>query len=183
MSQLKAPAFLYVQLGAERFAPLCHSTYDLAALYRRVDYIAARANAGIIAEDIALEIQAMSAAAQVINKADPRPTPAEPFPVPYPGGPRVTPLDDLAQTFAPHRRNTRPTKTGDQSISAALRGLLQVGAARPTGIINRGRGEASITQLQALDRRGLADPIRNGRRIIGARLTALGWREAAKAVA
>lgn len=110
------------------------------------------------------------------------PRPGNPFPSPWPTGPCATPLTALADTFTPHRRETRPTKTGDQTISAALRGLLQVGAARESGIINRGNGEASIVQLQALDRRGLADLIRSGRHIIGGRLTVLGWREAAKAV-
>lgn len=185
---------LNVWAGMERIPALGITTADRNTFRNRYRTVAESALAGVKPEVIAEQIHhaeraVIAAANEAVNTSPyagtppmPQPTPSTPFPVPYPGGPRTAPLAGLAATFAPHRRETRPTKTGDQSISPALRGLLRIGATRTTGIINRGQGEASIVQLQALDRRGLADLIRSGRHIIGGRLTALGRREARTAV-
>jgi hypothetical protein len=156
---------LTVWAGMEKQSALGITTGDRNTFRARYRLVAEAAIAGVKPEAIADQINApaaavLAAAAEVVNTAT------------------VNPLAALAATFAPHRRETRPTKTGDQTISPALYGLLRIGATRESGIINRGQGEASIVQLQALDRRGLADLIRNGRHIIGGRMTALGWRAA-----
>jgi hypothetical protein len=164
-----------VKSSGARIAELCYSTGDAAALDRRVDYIAARADAGMLPEDIANEIAALSAAAEVVNTATVEPV-----------APKANPLASLAATSAPHRRQIRTTKAAPAPTSEAQHRILRAAADNPHGIVNRSK-DATIKQLLAMagkgDGDGLVRLIRDNTRrgyISGAVITDAGRRELAR---
>jgi len=174
---------------------LAFTSTDRDAYRTRYRYIAERALAGVKAETIAAEVATLYAAAQTIINVDVSNTQATPAgndgndlsgevnaQAEDVSSARVNPFAALKVTFAPLRRDTRTPKAGVTAVTGPQQRVLAIAAARPSGIVNRGRGEATVTQLMALDAKGLVDLTRdNSRRgyITGAVITGAGRRHLA----